>query len=318
MPPHVTPEFESPWAKHALRISQILDDPQLPIITIDNVAEYYYYGSDQEYWDLRNDFPNLAPPFQVFWVEHKMVQKIRSAEKGEKDMSNLGMREPRSGFLFLAVKPEDVTLAPDDRDDRTSSLPEGTHWIYAIEMFNYWGTEQKQKLAEGPTGTMFMFIDKEGRVLDTPQMQTHTSQQALDRDPVMAEVLKATMQWTHPSLLAICFLHCRNVKVVNNETPSKLAKRTIERHGYKPSSYKTLIIEPLKDILRKEGGHSASGGNTLQRALHICRGHFRDYREGKGLFGKYHQIVWTPQTVRGTSHSKGQKPAPREIEVRLL
>jgi hypothetical protein len=48
--------------------------------------------------------------------------------------------------------------------------------------------------------------------------------------------------------------------------------------------------------------------------MHICRGHFKDYREGRGLFGKYHQLVWHPSLVRGT---KGDKPAAREIEVKL-
>jgi len=42
--------------------------------------------------------------------------------------------------------------------------------------------------------------------------------------------------------------------------------------------------------------------------------HFRDYREGKGLFGKYHQIVWTPMGVRGT---KGKDAPAREIMVKI-
>jgi hypothetical protein len=48
--------------------------------------------------------------------------------------------------------------------------------------------------------------------------------------------------------------------------------------------------------------------------MHICRGHFRDYREGKGLFGKYKQLVWTPMTVRGT---RGKDAPAREIEIKV-
>jgi hypothetical protein len=34
--------------------------------------------------------------------------------------------------------------------------------------------------------------------------------------------------------------------------------------------------------------------------MHICRARFRDYREGRGLFGKDHQLVRTSRIVRGT------------------
>jgi hypothetical protein len=314
VPPHITDDFYSRWSSHAREVKQALDDPQLPIITADNVAEYYYQGTDQEYWDLRQDFPNLAPPFSVFWIEHKMQTRIHSKEKGDTDMGHLGMREPRSGFLFGALKAD----ARTEWGSLNGTFPEGTHWLCGIEMFTYWGLREKGDAPEGPTGTFFLYLDKAGRAIDVPQLALYTNAQALENDPQMVEVLKHLMQWAHPALLTISFLHCKNVKTVEEKVSDKLAKRTLERHGYKPSPHHTLIIEPLKDILRKEGGHaSAAGGNTLQKALHICRGHFRDYREGKGLFGKYHQMVWTPQTVRGTSHSKGEKPAPREIEVKL-
>lgn len=99
--------------------------------------------------------------------------------------------------------------------------------------------------------------------------------------------------------------------MVDNHTPPKLAKKYREKHGFDPSSYKTLIIEPLKQILRREGKSDTVG---VAKAMHICRGHFKDYRQGKGLFGKYHQLVWHDSLVRGT---KGTKPPAREIEVKV-
>jgi isochorismate hydrolase len=38
------------------RKSQI---PERPVLAIDSVAEYFYSGIDQEYWKLRDLFPNL-------------------------------------------------------------------------------------------------------------------------------------------------------------------------------------------------------------------------------------------------------------------
>jgi hypothetical protein len=107
-------------------------------------------------------------------------------------------------------------------------------------------------------------------------------------------------------------LHCKkNVTLVENKVDAPLARKYKQRHGITPTAYKTLVVEPLKQILRSEG---RSGEVGLQKALHICRGHFRDYREGRGLFGKYHQLVWTPMSVRGT---KGKQAPARRIEVKV-
>ena len=56
----------------------ILDTRQLDallanaqVIVADNVAGYYWMGSDQEYWGVE-DFPNAAPPFETFLVEWRV------------------------------------------------------------------------------------------------------------------------------------------------------------------------------------------------------------------------------------------------------
>ena len=33
--------------------------------------------------------------------------------------------------------------------------------------------------------------------------------------------------------------------------------------------------------------------------MHICRGHFKDFREGTGLFGKLKGMYWWNQQLRG-------------------
>ena len=42
-------------------------------------------------------------------------------------------------------------------------------------------------------------------------------------------------------------MHCKNVRVVENEIPEKLARSYRKKHdGLVPTNYKTLVIEPLK------------------------------------------------------------------------
>jgi hypothetical protein len=182
-------------------------------------------------------------------------------------------------------------------------LPDNVKWILWAELFIDYGW--RGVAADGTHGSTFFAIDADGRLIERPWLQTYTH-------PEHNEHIRNIITFFHPTLLAISFLHCKNVRLDENHVPKPLAKKFKERHGVEPCGYKTLVIEPLKAILRSEGGHGK--GNGLAKAMHICRGHFRDYREGRGLFGKYHQLVWTPSVVRGT---KGKQAPPREIEVKV-
>lgn len=293
MPGWVAREDFDKWKSHARWVRDRLLDP-IPIISIDNVADYYFIGTDQEMWSLETDFPNLAPPFDSFWMEFRLPQRLRST-LGDRDLPH--GKGARVGCLFLVAEAKDV---------QGEDLPKDMHWCYCVQQYVDGGDGVGIR---GPIGSLMMAIGSDGRMLLPAVMQTQRVRQdaRVDGDRIMASVIA----YMHPALLAISFLHCKNVEVVNNEPPAKLAKRTEERHGIRPCAYKTLIIEPLKQILRKEGGSDKHG---IPHAMHICRGHFKDYRGGKGLFGKYHQLVWHPQLVRGT---RGEKAPPREIEIKV-
>lgn len=287
----VQPSKQQAWETLAQHVHDIIMRPDLPVILIDNVAEYFY-TSEQEHWDLREDFPNLAPPYPAMWFEHRLVTKIHSKECGDTDVGAL-VPHGRVGVLMHGLDPAQC---------KVEGLPANVRWILWCELFIDYGL--RGITASGPHGSTFLAIDNDGVIVDRPWMQSLAG-------PEEADSIRAFISWFHPPLLAISFLHCKNVVMVDNSVPAPLAKKYQKRHGVAPAKYKTLVIEPLKQILRREG---RSGEIGIQRAMHICRGHFRDYREGRGLFGKYHQLVWMPSIVRG---SKGEKAPPREIEVKL-
>ena len=99
-----------------------------------------------------------------------------------------------------------------------------------------------------------------------------------------------------PALLAISFMHCKNVRreTVNPPKPPKFSISKIPKH-----KFIRLHIDPMKEVLRKEGGSEKTG---LKKALHICRGHFTTYGENsKGMFGKgIKGTFWIPQHTRGS------------------
>jgi hypothetical protein len=291
MPYFVLPEKEHAWGQLAARLQELLMNPELPVLLIDPVADYYF-SSEQEFWDLRDDFPNLAPPYPAFWCECKMAKRIHSKEKGDSDLAAM-VPHGRVGVLIHGVSPADV---------EGTGIPANARWILWCELYIDFG--RRGITADGPHGTVFVCVDANGAIVSLPQMQSFAGEEH-------APIMKSYITWLYPAFLAICFMHCKNVTVVENRVPPPLAKKYQARHGIRPTNYKTLVIEPLKNILRTEGRSDHVG---VQKAIHICRGHFRDYREGRGLFGKYRQLVWMPSIVRGT---KGEKAPPREVEVKV-
>jgi len=99
-----------------------------------------------------------------------------------------------------------------------------------------------------------------------------------------------------PVLLAHSFIHCRNVEIVTDRPPAKVARKR-EKQDKHALVYKTLKIAPVKRRALRED--SEASGEKLR--LHICRGHFKDYRDGKGLFGRYNGLFWWDMHVRGSS-----------------
>jgi len=294
----VVPEKLNAWRDHAKHLWGLIEDhgEQMPVIVADNVADYYFQGTGQEMWNIVNDFPNISPPYPVYWLEHNLPKQIHS-EDGDTDLRDLPLDGARVGWLVITVPVADA---------KGEGIPAEAKWICMADHFYGWGAGN-DRLIEGPHGAMVFPIDGKGQAMEPPCMHTFTRGTAEDE-----HMAKCMMGGLNVVLLTLSFLHCKNVKIVDNPVPPKLAKRYAERHGgHRPTAHKTLVIEPLKEVLRRVGGSQKNG---IAKAMHICRGQFWDYREGPGLFGKLNMLVWHEAHVRGT---KGKRPAARELKVKL-
>jgi hypothetical protein len=99
-----------------------------------------------------------------------------------------------------------------------------------------------------------------------------------------------------PMWLALSFLHCKNVTLAR-EDPCHSRKPPKKGETCRRLHYHVLNIKPMQEVLRRDGQSHTTG---LKHALHICRGHFKDYRQ-RGLFGKYQGLFWWDAHVRGKS-----------------
>lgn len=102
------------------------------------------------------------------------------------------------------------------------------------------------------------------------------------------------------TMFGLALLNCKNVHAREQPCSPKLAKRYQERHGHKRPRYYVLDIEPMRQKFRDANG--GKDGISIAKALHICRGHFKDYRK-KPLFGKVSGMFWWQPHVRGTAEA---------------
>lgn len=143
----------------------------------------------------------------------------------------------------------------------------------------------------------FLVSPKGGLYID----QIVTTLLATKEDTPRRYVLEFYLQLILPAVLAVSFMNCKNIRMVDNEPSKKLSKAFQRRNGRPLLTYKTLEIEPMKKVLETEG---EIGKNGLRKALHICRGHFATYTPEKGMLGRpleENVTVWKPAHVRGNA-----------------
>ena len=104
------------------------------------------------------------------------------------------------------------------------------------------------------------------------------------------------MQVAAASLVAwttLSMMNCSNIEQIEHRVPEAFQKSRV-KSGKKPLvSYRTIHVD-LGKTPRVIAAESLPGDGTTPR-LHKKRGHIKDYRGGKGLFGRYKGIwYWGP------------------------
>jgi hypothetical protein len=149
---------------------------------------------------------------------------------------------------------------------------------------------------------MGLFISEQGVPIVRPDEDRYNVFQYLDPEfkSVKEQIFRFSLDELRPQidpfLLGISFMHCNNVQILEAEVPRQLINKQIKKHGRVPVRYYVLNIEPFKEVLRAEGCSDEVGA---KKALHICRGHFKNYEE-HGLFGKHYGRYWWSDAVRGS------------------
>jgi len=268
----------------------------MTILKIDNVTRYMFEETTQEIWNTK-DFPNMAPPFEFYFMETEHPRFINSEIHGRINWDGWN----RMGVAFEA-KAVDAYALDFPAGEKDPPLRYKDHFgrkiKWAVSALIFVDYPALKKHDPG----VFILGDWCARlqygVLEDGQMAVSESGNGLYVTSRWSETLPAegVTQFMHPFSLATSFLHCKNVSLIENVPPEKINRYHHTEHERDLVRFHTLQIEPLRKVLRHEGGVHQHG---LAKALHICRGHFKDFREN-GLFGKYQGIFWWENYIRGS------------------
>jgi hypothetical protein len=360
------PPFAQPWPEAqppGFQASLTARIRTAPVIVADNIVEHMFMGTPQEEWEMREHFPNLAPPFERCWIEGRRPTGCRSlagvastsdmprytgvylesltgaealvasnaaAEDGTtaaqvRRMLDFNVeRLGRDGLEAMRAKCEAAAVRLGRKLTNADMVATLTPAEYALLT----GVHALQALGEGKIpgimesiladvrwhvqGIVFMSDGRDGvsgpcgiityNVLGDGRIVSGCEGSSLlypPRDGVALQEIVDVLWWTaKPLLLAICFMHAKNVSTPVVAPPAALAAKYARRHGQALTTYRVLVVEP---VAGGERHATRPGAEQAARAMHLCRGHFKTFTADHPLFGKYSGTFWWASAVRGTS-----------------
>lgn len=278
------------------------------VVRVQNVARYFWSANDQEYWSF-DDFPCLAPPFELFWMEYEAPPTICSEDFGTRpwpshlpaavgglffgfDVAEV-VREGASNYLIEKLL---STSAP--AEFRALIGSGAVRWIVCCDL--QFQVRKHHYLTDA--FRLVLGLDAAGLVasVDAERPAFYGSAPVdLPRD-LLEQELTGCRNLANPFFLATSLMHCKNVSVEAVSHPPPVAKRRA-RAGLPTIRYRTVNVEAIGRVLRAANEARRSGAGAP--GVHIVRGHFKDYKEGAGLFGRLHGRYFWPTLVRGSKAS---------------
>ena len=279
-------------------------------------------------WKWNGDFPAVIPPFPVTWMEYKVPKWIAEiAWPGysgySEDVTSVSSTADTIGYLIRAepLLEEDgwfvtweswrmLNAKLEMRERRNAAKYGAFTWFNNWEgsLWRSWKMTAKcNQRGELIKDSIVYFHhnedydedydDEEG--YEETEATIEQKRQGTDEygQPVEEYWTEGYDIWSifHPVLFATSLMHAKNVHLVDSPLPPAVAKRR-RREGKPAVTFKTLTIESM----RKQAATTTEGGDTsAKRAMHIVRGHFKDYRNSGGLFGKHKGLYWWDMHVAG-------------------
>ena len=244
------------------------------VLKAQNVANYMMQENDKEGF-YSEDFPNIAPPWNNYFIHWTMPKWTYSKKFGKVDLSDSA---PNIEFCPLMI-----------------SEKRNFGWLNSLSLFllvdkkiNYFGLQLVPINKDGCLNLEMAGGNNKFKIIMPQDIIQFYSKDLLT---------SLHSQSSNISLMATCFCHCKNVDVVTNNIDHALIKRRARDNKIPIQKFYTLNISG-------NANHSdESSGIGSDKAFHICRGHFKNFTSEKPLLGKHVGTYWWAM------HTKGSKQA---------
>lgn len=264
--------------------------PTIIVVQADNVSEYLQSDFDVKgaYYGNHTSIANCIPPFISMFIECKPFAYAREAgcERLGFYCARVTNKTPHRFTMYLFHKSSNGIYGPQ------------FYWSYSLLEDGSVDFLNGLKMNYFP-GSNIYFTDKNG------------NQRYFSSDEDDAEYLAITGLVHVIPLMTISLMNCHNVELIDNP-PKPLTRAERRRGDPERVSYKTIKVLPIRKVYNTAESDEESESGLMP--LHICRGHFKDFRNGPGLFGKYKEIFWWEQHVRGSAEN-GRVIKDYEVEA---
>jgi hypothetical protein len=283
-----------------------------------NVNEYFYNGTDQEFWQPDRDFPCMAPPGYMSWFEYSRPQGVNTTVKGWQDRFDVQRNLPwKTGALVMLVDPK---AGPDHaryfEKKKAEHQQQASLWqnitrpcrdlsqarcFLQIVIFI---CLREDEPAIGPLGEFYVYLDQN---FDCFEYLMYTLVANGAQCPWPEGGATGLDNMVYPAMLALTMMNLKNVSVtsVKPDEGKKEKHRAIyrERHGRDKVLYKTLEITPVASLTRLEMEKAPPQGSGRHVRSHVYRGYvLRSGVDGrKHLFGNSKIVgrFWVAPGKRG-------------------
>jgi hypothetical protein len=123
-------------------------------------------------------------------------------------------------------------------------------------------------------------------------------QRGLDAATASKSAWETAMGWGPQAgtFFALSLLHCKNVSTTTHDPPAAVVRKRLRYGREALTTFKTLEIG---SVTKQINENNPGGADGLSRALHMCRGHFKEFAPEKPLFGRLAGRFWWPSHARG-------------------
>jgi hypothetical protein len=302
---------------HAHGLPTNVPNPVVPM-DISNVAAGFFDSDSTPSQLSKEGYPSITLPYRALWFEYRAPAEFKVAKIGTIKTplgrsQNTGVYAVRwsipaeerataiaDQWMFEKAKsligspPRFKGMPPEILTDQASFGE--PRWLQAYFL---WQTPHPslQPYRQKPICSFWVYVGENGE-----PFASHGAQSLLywPLDPIieaaaqraklsLIDYMEMLNAFIHPVYMASSLLACKNVEVIDSPPPPKVLAKREKRHGCQ-IVYKTLSIQSM----RKKTEYTEQGSCVLQPEipLHMRRGHWKDYRSGKGLFGKYKSLFW--------------------------